>query len=483
MTGEPALNTLRRLTGRIDGQLSEAYEASVTDPARLFPSDVTGRVRWAGQIERVRTYRSDGSTIGLVSEAILKDFGLRVDIGGQSTRGVATVQSPLVDSGSISKAVALAVDAMRRDSSEAGGSQSTRCDEASYELQCEHDDCGWVFDLQDHTDGVLDGSMGSIDFVHRQTIKYALHIGSQGQRVASKLRLTSIDVTVQGTTDAQNRGIGTTGCARSLPGQLREAIHELSVRANAPVSSVHRVRSGSVACVVTDAEFASLIAHEVFGHGAEADRPGLAEGDRDLPGPPSMSVFDDATLPAAFGSYPVDDEGNPARRTRLVENGVQVDLLHNEATASQAAGRASANGRSTRWSHRAIPRVSNTVVEAEPDTAGGACSLAEFGYLLRGAGGGAHVPGLGVVATPQAVNVVRNGRIEERIGAVSLLVDPHELYTDATLFGADNQLFGGGEGGCGKDGQAPLACSSEAPSMLVPGGSKFLWPPPESSQP
>src|SRR5262249_3018839 len=84
---------------------------------------------------------------------------------------------------------------------------------------------------------------------------------------------------------------------------------------------------------ITGAQLAMLL-HECAGHPMEADRAlgtevSLSGGTYATPerrgsfrfGAPIVSVFADATVPGALGSYGYDDEGVPAQRTQLIRDG------------------------------------------------------------------------------------------------------------------------------------------------------------------
>jgi TldD protein len=58
-----------------------------------------------------------------------------------------------------------------------------------------------------------------------------------------------------------------------------------------------------------------------------------------------VSIVDDGTEPGARGSIHVDDEGNPAGRTVLVENGVLASYLHDAISARHYGVSPTGNGR------------------------------------------------------------------------------------------------------------------------------------------
>ena len=58
-----------------------------------------------------------------------------------------------------------------------------------------------------------------------------------------------------------------------------------------------------------------------------------------------LSVWDDATLDGRPSSAPFDDEGTPARRIRLVEDGVIGEFLYDLRTAAEAGAESTGSGR------------------------------------------------------------------------------------------------------------------------------------------
>lgn len=117
--------------------------------------------------------------------------------------------------------------------------------------------------------------------------------------------------------------------------------------------------------VIMAPSFAGLFAHEVIGHGAEADAYHAGEsilsgrlGDTLADSP--VSMVDDPTCAAGFGHYAFDDEGQPAGRVLLLDHGRFLGLLHSLTTAAQMAAAPTGHARTGALGMRAIPRMSNT---------------------------------------------------------------------------------------------------------------------------
>jgi TldD protein len=136
--------------------------------------------------------------------------------------------------------------------------------------------------------------------------------------------------------------------------------------------------------IVTGNQLAMLL-HECAGHPMEADRAlgsevSLAGGTYASPdrrgsfrfGSPIVSVYADATLPGALGSFGYDDEGVPAQRSELVREGVFTSYMSGRESAAalglQSTGAARADG----WQRIPLVRMTNLCLEP------GDSSLAEM---------------------------------------------------------------------------------------------------------
>jgi TldD protein len=134
--------------------------------------------------------------------------------------------------------------------------------------------------------------------------------------------------------------------------------------------------------LVLGAEQLALQVHESVGHALELDRILGGEaayagtswiGASDLGslrlGSPAMQVSADATIPGALGSFGWDDEGTPARRLMLVEDGI-VQAALSDRTSAAAIGLDASGGcaRADGFARQPIVRMTN--VSLEPGAAG-----------------------------------------------------------------------------------------------------------------
>jgi len=96
-----------------------------------------------------------------------------------------------------------------------------------------------------------------------------------------------------------------------------------------------------------------------------------------------LTVWDDGVLPGGTDTQPVDDEGVPRTRTRVIGRGVLEALLYDRATAVRAGARSTGNAAAGPAAPPG-PDVTNLYVQAGPDgTARDLCRKAWQGLWVR----------------------------------------------------------------------------------------------------
>src|SRR5438046_608004 len=143
-----------------------------------------------------------------------------------------------------------------------------------------------------------------------------------------------------------------------------------------------------------------ILFHEACGHGLEADL--VQKGSSIYQGKlgqtlasPLVTGVDESTIPNAWGSFSFDDEGWPAQRTVLFEEGVLQTYLYDRLRAERDDVPSSGNGRRQSYANLPIPRMTNTSIlpgdasseEVIRDTAGG--------FYAKALGGGQVNPATG----------------------------------------------------------------------------------------
>ena len=209
--------------------------------------------------------------------------------------------------------------------------------------------------------------------------------------------------------------------------------------------------------VVLNAGGAGVLFHEACGHGLEADAMArrttvYAERGGQQVGSSVFSGVDDPTLAGAWGSYEVDDEGTPAARTVLFEDGVQAgvmsDLVYAEALGQLAP---SGHGRRQSYAHVPQPRMGNSLVLPGTSDPAAMVREVEHGLYAEGLGGGEVNPATGdfVFGVTEAY-LIEGGELTRRVRGAQLVGNGPRAIADVDAVGTD---FAMKQGVCGKGGQ------------------------------
>ncbi len=136
-----------------------------------------------------------------------------------------------------------------------------------------------------------------------------------------------------------------------------------------------------------------VLFHEACGHGLEAD---LVDKDAsvfrghvgELVASPLVTLVDDGTYAREWGTYAIDDEGAPAQRNVLIENGVLTDYMWDLVRARKHGRASSGNGRRETYQHLPMVRMTNTFLLAGDDDPDDIIRDTEHGLYCVALGGG-----------------------------------------------------------------------------------------------
>lgn len=222
--------------------------------------------------------------------------------------------------------------------------------------------------------------------------------------------------------------------------------------------------------VVLSSEAGGTMIHEAVGHGLEADlaQQGLSVYSGKIGEQIASSlitVIDDATIPYKRGSFFFDDEGSPAQKTMLVENGVLKNYMYDRLTAMKNGTVSTGNGRRESYRHRPIPRMTNTMIAAGKATPGDIIKSLEKGLFVKKMGGGQvnTVNGDFVFEVTEGY-LIENGKIGEPVRGATLTGNGPEILRNIDMAGSD---LGFGIGTCEKDAQG-VPVSDAQPTLRIP---------------
>ena len=231
--------------------------------------------------------------------------------------------------------------------------------------------------------------------------------------------------------------------------------------------------------VVLAGEAGGTMVHEACGHGLEADlvQKGLsvyAGKKGQQVAAPCVTVVDDATLPDRYGSYSFDDEGVPARKVVLIENGILQDFLYDRLTAHRDGVESNGHGRRESYQHKPIPRMANTYIAPGQDDPAQIIRDAGNGLLVKKMGGGQVNTTTGDFVFDVAEGyLIEGGAVGPLVRGATLTGNGPAVLRTIEAVGSD---LGFTIGVCGKDGQG-VPVSDAQPTIrikeLVVGGTGF----------
>ncbi len=187
--------------------------------------------------------------------------------------------------------------------------------------------------------------------------------------------------------------------------------------------------------------FGGVIFHEACGHSLEASC--VALGQSQFAGKlgtqianPKVTAIDDGTIPNAWGSINIDDEGTPGRRNVLIENGIlktyMVDRLNGRRMGMEPTG----NCRRQSYQYEPTSRMTNTYIAAGEDRDEDIIASIAYGLYARKMGGGSVNPVTGQFNF--AVNegyIIRDGKICEPVRGASLIGKGSEILMNIDMVG------------------------------------------------
>ncbi|MFN3978639.1 TldD/PmbA family protein [Sulfurihydrogenibium azorense] len=213
--------------------------------------------------------------------------------------------------------------------------------------------------------------------------------------------------------------------------------------------------------VVMSSHAGGTMIHEAVGHGLEADlvNQGLSVYKGKLGQKVAsdlVTVIDDGTLKGKNGSFTFDDEGVPAQRKVLIDNGVLVGYMYDRLTAMKEGKQSTGNGRRDGYKNIPIVRMTNTYIDAGKDNPSDIIKDTKDGiYVVKMGGGQVNTVNGDFVFEIIEGYRIENGEITYPIKGATLIGNGPQALMDIDAVGYD---LGWAIGTCGKDGQrAPVS--------------------------
>ena len=306
------------------------------------------------------------------------------------------------------------------------------------------------FAARDYHDSIKQVTGTLLDVDHNILIANTEGVYAQDRQIRTRIAISAV-AEMDG--EAQT---GFFGPGRRMGMEMFDEIDPKEVGLHAAKQAVVMAGAGycpaGVMPVAIGNGFGGVIFHEACGHSLEASA--VAYGQSQFVGKlgqkianEKVTAIDDATIPNAWGSINIDDEGTPAQRKVLIEKGVLKSYMIDKFNGRRMGMPSTGSSRRQSYSFTPTSRMSNTYIAEGTDKNEDIIASMEYGLFAKDMGGGSVNPTTGEFNF--AVNegyLVRNGKICEPVRGASLVGKGSDIIMDIDMVGTGLDL---GTGMCG----------------------------------
>jgi TldD protein len=185
-----------------------------------------------------------------------------------------------------------------------------------------------------------------------------------------------------------------------------------------------------------------------------------------------FTMIDDGTLANYRGTINHDDEGTPAQRNVLIENGVLLGYMTDILSAKQLSLSRTGNGRRESFRYIPIPRMTNTFIAQGTDNPADILSSTKRGIYVQSLSGGSVNPVTGMFNfTCREAYLIENGKKTRPVRGATLIGSCIDVISNIDAVGNDLAF---GPGICGKGQSAEVTAGQPTVRIrgINVGGSK-----------
>ena len=307
------------------------------------------------------------------------------------------------------------------------------------------------FAAKEYDESVVQVSGSLLDVDHKILIASTDGIYAQDRQIRTRIAISAVADKGSGTQT------GFFGPGRRMGLEVFDSIiNPRDVGLRAAKQAVTMAGAGycpaGVMPVTIDNGFGGVIFHEACGHGLEASS--VAYGQSVFAGKlgqkianEKVTAIDDGTIPGAWGSINIDDEGTPAQKNVLIENGILKGYMIDKFNGRRMGMASTGSSRRQSYAYTPTSRMTNTYIAPGQDKNEDIIGSIEYGLYAASMGGGSVNPVTGEFNF--AVNegyMIRNGKICEPVRGASLVGKGSEIIQNIDMVGTDLDM---GQGMCG----------------------------------
>lgn len=291
-------------------------------------------------------------------------------------------------------------------------------------------------------------SLISQAFRDHQEVLVAASDGIFARDIRLAQRLSEIVVCVDGAhRSSVNENAGDQGNPQFLRNANLDQMAQALAESSGQMLHADFVQAGRYPIVMAN-EFGGVIFHEACGHLLETTQierktTPFAEMRGKQVAHSNLTAWDEGLTANAFGSIDMDDEGMPAQRTLLIENGTLKNFLADRGGSLRTGHPRTGSGRRQNYTYAAASRMRNTYIAPGPHTKEQLLSSLDKGLYCKKLGGGSvGATGEFNFAVSEAY-LVENGKITRPVKGATLIGEAKEVMQQISLCANDIGLASG----------------------------------------
>jgi len=294
----------------------------------------------------------------------------------------------------------------------------------------------------------------SVSIHHDKFHKY--FVNSEGSKITHNFDdvMANLSATAHysGLTESVNTTEGGRGGLEMVTGKNDILVVAQSISEKADALLDARTVKEEKAIVVMNPDFVALLTHEILGHPSEADRvlgkemawAGGAWWAGKIGtkiGSPELNVIDDPTIPSSLGWYKYDDEGVPATKKTLVEDGILCTHMQSRETAALFDTQPNSSMRATGYSFMPLIRMACTCIAPGNWNPDEMIKDVKNGYLVCNM----KIPSIDMMRynwsiSCQYAQKIENGELGELLRDVIVMGNSPEFFESIDARGKDFQV-------------------------------------------
>ncbi len=223
---------------------------------------------------------------------------------------------------------------------------------------------------KDYSDEISQVSGNYLEVDHRILIATSEGLFARDRQIRTRVSVSSI-----ASKDGENQtGSNNHGARKGL--ELFEEFDPKAMGEKASRQAVTMLHAGYIKAgtmpVAIESGFGGVIFHEACGHSLEASS--VALGQSQFAGKlgeqianTKVTAIDDGTIPNSWGSVNIDDEGTPAQKNVLIENGILKTYMIDKLNGRRMGMASTGNSRRQSYTFEPTSRMTNTYMDRQPE--------------------------------------------------------------------------------------------------------------------